>query len=80
MWWHNGYGRLGGFWLLGIFLRAFGLAVVVAVIVILVRRSGRSHLSGHGQEPNAREIARRRCARGEITKDQFEQLKRDLNQ
>lgn len=43
----------------------------------LVRRTG-YHRSWTGGEPNALEIAKRRYARGEITKEQFEQMKKDL--
>jgi uncharacterized membrane protein len=37
------------------------------------------HRGWHGHEPDALEIAKRRYARGEITKEQFEQLKKDLS-
>jgi len=60
------------FWLLMI-------ASIVALVIWAVRTSsGRSSgVSSH--EPDAMEIARRRYARGEISKEQFEQLKQDLS-
>jgi putative membrane protein len=82
MMWHNGYGwgMGGGYWLFGVFFWAFGIAAVVALIVMLIRRSTGMgfHRGWYGHEPDALEIAKRRYARGEITKEQFEQLKKDL--
>lgn len=80
MMWHNGYGWFGGYWLFGIFFWCFGLAAVVALIVMLIRRSMGFRRGWYGHEPDALEIAKRRYARGEITKEQFEQLKKDLGQ
>jgi putative membrane protein len=71
---------MGGYWLFGVFFWAFGVAAVTALVVMLVRRSVGFHKGWHGGEPDALEIAKRRYARGEITKEQFEQLKKDLSQ
>lgn len=59
-----------------IFILFWGL--VVFLIVWGVRRlSGNSGTTGPGSN-TAMDIARERYARGEITREQFEQLKRDL--
>ena len=79
--WHNGYGwgMGGGYWLFGVVFWALGIAVVVLLILALVRRSSGFRSSWHGGEPDAIETAKRRYAKGEITKEQFEQLKKDLS-
>ncbi|MDR3496621.1 MAG: SHOCT domain-containing protein [Ancalomicrobiaceae bacterium] len=52
------------------------IALVVVIVVLLARqpqpRPGRPHV------PAAREILDRRYAAGEISRDQYEQMKRDL--
>lgn len=66
--WH-GWG-MGGGWL---FMLLFWGAVI-ALIVFLVRRSG-----GSGTESgSAIGILKKRYARGEITKDEYENMKKDL--
>jgi putative membrane protein len=79
---YHGWGSgLGGFAAMG-FGFLFWLLIIggiVALVIWAVRTSsGRSHGTA-GHEPDALEIARRRYARGEISKEQFEQLKRDLS-
>jgi putative membrane protein len=61
----------------GMVFWALGIAAVVILILSLVRRTG-FHRNWTGGEPDALEIAKRRYARGEITKEQFEQMKKDL--
>jgi putative membrane protein len=78
--WHNGFGWTGGYWLFGVVFWALGFAAVVLLILALVRRSTGYRGSWHSAEPDALEIAKRRYARGEITKEQYEQLKKDLSQ
>jgi putative membrane protein len=78
--WNNGHGWFGGIWLFGFFFWALGIAAVIALILALVRRSIGFRRGWYGGEPDALEIARRRYARGEINKEQFEQMKKDLSQ
>jgi len=51
---------------------------VVALVVWLVRSSSHRGTGSSPQGPDALEIARRRYASGEISKEQFEQLKKDF--
>ena len=54
----------------------FLLVIVVAVIILLMRQS---RTMGSGPlGPTAREILDRRYAAGEISKEQYEQMKRDI--
>ena len=78
MMWGLGYGGWGhwGGWLGPIFMFVFW-ALVIAGVVLLVRflaRQGRA--AGH--EDSALEILKRRYARGEIEKEEFEAKRKDL--
>lgn len=58
----------------------FMLAIAVLVlwgVVAAVNALGRDHRQGGGED-HALTILRERYARGEITQEQFEQMKRDL--
>ena len=65
---------------MGMMLISFVLFIglIVAVVYILKRSqsSSRPHTGAHAETPL--EIAKKRYAAGEITKPEFEQLKKDL--
>jgi putative membrane protein len=71
-----GYGMIGGFGLLGLI---FNLAIIVGVVILIVwavrRFSGDMSSSGR-QTP--REILQVRYAGGEITRDQYQKMLKDL--
>jgi putative membrane protein len=73
----NGF---GGSWMMGIGLLWWLLVIagVVALIVWAVRTSSQRGTGSSSHGPDALEIARRRYASGEISKEQFEQLRKDL--
>lgn len=73
-WCSYGYGMMGGWGWLGLLAQ---LAVLVLLIYLLVRAL--SHPSREGRD-RALEILRERYAKGEIDKDTFERMKRDLNE
>ncbi len=59
------------------------LVVIVAVVYFLVQNLNRTAPPSTGSRPPARqedplEILKARYARGEITREEFEQMKRDL--
>ena len=54
------------------------LVIVVGVVWIVVRSASRAPGAGPGAEDSPETILKRRYARGDITKEQFETLKRDL--
>jgi len=69
----NGYGWFGGA-ILGLVWLIF-----MVVIVIFLVRLFKHHEYGHFNNANEpMEIARQRYAKGEINKEEFEQLKKDL--
>jgi len=53
-------------------------ALVIAGVVLLVRFLARQSRVGGRQEDSALEILKRRYARGEIEKDEFEARRKDL--
>jgi putative membrane protein len=74
--WHSGAGM--AWWMLfgSIWFVVFWGLIIWAVVSVTNRGS---NSRSTGAEP-AIEIARRRYAAGEITKDQFDQIRRDLAQ
>ena len=71
-----------GWWLVpwGVVMVAFWVGVVALVfwaISRLVRRGGPEHGTPVRQDPL--EVVKLRYARGEITKEQFDQIKKDLS-
>ncbi len=75
-----GYGMMGGFGLLGLI---FNLAVIIGIVILIVwavkRFAGGStnwNQSSASQSP--REILQARYARGEITREQYQQMLSDL--
>ncbi len=78
----NGYGYDSG---LGWVMMLIMALVFVLVILVLVRISkgqhgmGMHHPHEDGQSVDALDIVRERYAKGEINKEQFEQLKKDLS-
>ncbi len=80
----GGFGAQGfGFSPLGAILSlVFWALIIVGVVLLvvwLVRNSGRTGLSAPSGDP-ALEILKSRYAKGELTKDQFEEMRRTLAQ
>jgi putative membrane protein len=76
---HN-WGWGGGWnWGGGIFMGICGLLFIGLIVWIIMRASGHGYRH-HGWAANQTplDIAKERYAKGEITKEQFEQLKKDL--
>ena len=81
MWMHNyGFGGFGGIGM--IFVGLIWLAILVGIVLLvvwLVRQFSHSGYHGGHRADDAMEILRQRYARGEITREQFEQMKKDLS-
>ena len=70
--WHGADGM--GWWMLfGSVWFIFFWGIVIWAVVRLTQRGERSD-----EEPTALSIAKRRYARGEISREEYEQLRRDL--
>ena len=73
-----GFGMMGGFGLIGLLFNALIIVGVVVLIVWAVRRSSTpGNHSSSGQ--SAREILQARYARGELTREQYQQMLSDLS-
>ena len=71
-----GYG-IGWFW--PIFMAAFWVAVIVGIIFLIRWVAMATRAREHGKlEESALDILKKRYARGEITKDEFEKMKKDI--
>ena len=80
MWGSWGYGHGWGMPFFG-GGHLLSLAIIVAVIYFLFRQDGPLRgRSPEQQADSARDILDRRYARGELTKEQYDQMKRDLGQ
>ena len=75
---NKGYNMMDGSdWGWGFLMMLFWALVVTLIVVLIVRAFGGSRDDGH-KANNAVSIAKERYAKGEITKKEFEQLKKDL--
>ena len=63
-----------GGWMLIVWIVVIGL--IVWGVIALTRRQGSE--SGSGEKSNPLNIAKERYAKGEITKEEFERIKKDL--
>jgi len=77
----QGWGHMMNFWYGGtLMLILFLIVIVVVVYFILQSTKPRSHDSSFRKTPGETsiDILKRRYARGEVTKEEFEQMKKDL--
>ena len=73
-----GFGMMGGFGLLGLLFNVLVLVGIVVLVVWAVKRftaQGNPPLAGQ----SARDILQARYARGEITREQYQQMLSDLS-
>ena len=79
MMWPYGYSGTWGWMALGWIMMVVFWVLVIAGVVALVRwASSRIILDRHDYPDTSLEILRRRYAAGELTKEQFESMKRDV--
>jgi len=79
-WGMMGPGMMGGFgwmWLLPFFL-IFFLGLIIWAVVASLRSSGESGGQDSSKTDSALEVLKRRYARGEINKEEYEEKKKDL--
>lgn len=73
MMWYNNYPFMHGFG--GIFMLLFWVLLIV-IVVYLVKRG----LSDSGGGESAEDILKKRYARGEISKEEFDRMKKDIKE
>ena len=66
----------GGDWGWGFLMMLFWAVVIILIVVLIVRGFGSNHADS--SKSDALDIAKERYAKGEIKKEEFEQLKKDL--
>lgn len=78
--WHFGDGM--GWWMVfgSLWMLLFWGAIIGLVAWAIVRLTRKGDSSRDTGERSALDIARERYARGEITRDEFQQIKKDLTQ
>jgi putative membrane protein len=69
----HGWG-MGGGWMFMVIFWGLVIAAIVAAIVTFTRKSGGSERSGN----SAMDILKKRYANGELTKEQYENMKKDI--
>jgi putative membrane protein len=75
MWWGN-WGGMGWWWVLGVIFWIGVIVLIIWGVRELTRRGGGN--SGGGSGSSALDIARERYARGEISREEFETIKKNL--
>ncbi len=75
-----GYGMMGGFGLVGLVIN---VAIIIGIVVLVVWAVRRFNTSGSNWNQSVasqspREILQARYARGEITREQYQQMLSDL--
>lgn len=68
----------GGDWGWGLLMMLIWALVVIAIVVLLIRGLSGGSNNQTGKDDDGLAIAKRRYAKGEITKEEFDQLKKDL--
>ena len=81
MWCLGGIGFMG--MVLGKILFGLIIAAIIILFISLIRRGGHHHVRWHDyyhseNKSGAMDILKERYAKGEITKEQYESMKKDL--
>jgi len=74
----NGIGFGGGMWFGGIIWLVI-IGVIIWVVITIVNNNNRKQQNYFPHKEDALDILKNRYARGEINREQFEQMKKDLN-
>jgi len=79
MMWDYGYG-MWWMWIPGLLVPLLIIAGIVVLIVLATRSSGRPHDTGPADLDSARRILDERLARGEVTPEQYRELRTTLDE
>lgn len=81
--WMMGQPLFGGFWWMWIMMALFWILIVGGIAWLVVQLTRQGETAGMGPRPRGRrplDILRERYARGEISRDEYEQMRRDLEE
>jgi putative membrane protein len=73
---HGMYGGMGFWWLLNAFFIIFVIVGIALLVVWIVKQWGAEGHTARGE--SAMDVLKKRYARGEITKDEFDSMKKDI--
>jgi putative membrane protein len=76
-WYRWGFGGFGG-WLMIIGMVIFWGLVIWGIVALVHRTSGNGYGTDHQHSESALEVLKRRYAKGEINKEEFEEKKKAL--
>ena len=82
-WGMMGPGMMGGFglgWFMPIFMIVFWGLIIWGIVALIRGLTSLASSGGSGQADSALEVLKRRYARGEISKEEFEEKKKDLTE
>jgi putative membrane protein len=79
MWWPYGYGPGAG-WMIGgwLMMLVFWALVIIGIVALIRYLSERGRTVQFKEPETPLEILRRRYAAGELTKEQFDEMKRNV--
>ncbi len=78
MGWGHDMPGWGGHWFGGVFMILFWVLVIVGIVVLIRGISSRSGVGSPTSSESPIEILKRRYAKGEIDKAEFEEKKKDI--
>jgi len=80
MWdWNTGDGWWAGMAVMMLFMVVFWGSIIALIAWLIVRLTRREPSGGTAEQRTPLDIARQRYAKGEINKEQFEGIKKDLS-
>jgi putative membrane protein len=65
-------------WFSGPFMMLLFVLITVALIYLIIRLTGPSASNHHNSPDTPLEIVKKRYAKGDISKEEFDEIKRDL--
>lgn len=74
----NGYNMMDGSFGWSMLMMLFWVTIIVLIVVLVIRGIGSAGANPGTKDEGALEIAKKRYAKGEITKIEFEQIKKDI--
>ncbi|MEW6034859.1 MAG: SHOCT domain-containing protein [Chloroflexota bacterium] len=71
-------GGLGGGWVMAIFMVLIPILVIWAIVALVRGTSSQAGTGSSAQTESALEVLKKRYARGEISKEEYEEKRKDL--